>query len=684
MTIVTEAPVAKAAAPVADPFLLNAGPVGSEIRSFRWDSTPLGPWAGWPVSLRTAIEIVVAGGFPMILLWGRELIVCAYNSAYESLLAGRGRPLGQPFLEVWSEARDIIAPQLEASLAGETLRYHDAEFTLLNHGQPERVSFDYCFCPLRDESGAVIGVLNTAVPTTERIRAQQQLRRNHDTFYNLIQNNPFGVYVVDSDFLLRQVSVGAQKVFSGIRPLLGRDFAEVLRLVWSEPFATEAIDRFRHTLATGEPYISPSTVAERFDLQRSEAYDWRIERIVLPDGHYGVVCNFYDLSERKQWEAALNESEQRLRDANRRKDEFLATLAHELRNPLAPLKNGLHIARLSSKPDSTLGRTVEMMNRQLNHLVRLVDDLLDIGRISAGKVEIDSKLVSIRDVLARSIEASQTTIDSHGHRLAVEIGSEDLLVDGDMDRLAQVFSNLLLNAAKYTEPGGQIRLVASHEGDEIVVSVIDTGIGIPREELPNVFALFSQVRSHQGHWEGGLGIGLALVRSLTTLHGGSVTAESEGPGKGSTFTVRLPSATTSSSAGRGPHDAVTHAVGVTQRRILIADDALDSAESLAALLSLDGHEVMIANDGIEAVQRFGTFRPHVVILDLGMPRMDGLEAARRTRASPSGRRVTLLALTGWGQAADRERTREAGFDAHFVKPVNLAVLEQVLAAKPSL
>jgi signal transduction histidine kinase len=377
-----------------------------------------------------------------------------------------------------------------------------------------------------------------------------------------------------------------------------------------------------------------------------------------------------DLTARKNAEDAL-------RAADRRKDEFLATLAHELRNPLAPLRNGLQIARLNSPADAPFRRTIEMMDRQVSMLVHLVDDLMDVSRITTGKIELRRERMTLREVLAASAEASRAAIDSHGHKLVIEPPAEELSVEGDFDRLTQVFSNLLSNAAKYTDAGGTIELRVTRQGAEGVVSVADTGIGIPSADLPGIFEMFSQVRSHRGHADGGLGIGLSLVRQLVEMHGGSVQAESPGEGRGSTFSVRLPLTEPSTAAGPERTAVATTSSEARRHRILVVDDNEDAATSLAMLLEQLGHEVVTASDGEEGVTKAAAFRPHVVFLDLGMPRMDGAEAAKRLRTLPDGAQTVLIALTGWGEEHDRQRTRAAGFDHHLLKPIEPNLLEQL-------
>jgi len=380
-----------------------------------------------------------------------------------------------------------------------------------------------------------------------------------------------------------------------------------------------------------------------------------------------------DISEWKRTEIALNA-------ADRRKDEFLATLGHELRNPLAPLRNGLRIARRAPSDEALRERTFAMMERQLDHLVRLVDDLLDVGRITAGKIELRKSVISLSEVLASSVEDARDIMERQGHVLEIAPAADDVQVEGDFDRLRQVFSNILSNAAKYTPPGGRIDLSLRKEDGEAVVRVSDTGIGISQSDLPRVFDLFSQVRTHQDRKSAGLGIGLALVNRLIRLHGGAVEAVSGGPGKGSTFTVRLRAATLRHERQAGEAQLPAPAVSGRRHRILVADDNPDAVSSLAILLELEGHQVVTARDGAEAVEKARQFPFDIAFLDLGMPRMNGYEAAKQIRRLPGREGAILVALTGWGQDRDREGTRRAGFDRHLVKPASEGVLRELLRA----
>jgi PAS domain S-box-containing protein len=365
-----------------------------------------------------------------------------------------------------------------------------------------------------------------------------------------------------------------------------------------------------------------------------------------------------------------------LADQDRRKDEFLALLAHELRNPLAPIRNGLQVLRLSDEP-SVRRRSQEMMDRQLGHMVRLVDDLLDVSRISRNKIELRRARVRLADVIGSAVETARPLIDAAGHELEIALPAEPIVVDADLTRLSQVFSNLLTNSAKYTERGGHIRVSAEVAGDTVAVAVQDDGIGIPAAALPAIFDMFSQVDRSIERSRGGLGIGLALVKGLVEMHGGTVTAASAGPGRGSTFTVRLVTSPPAERPAVGAPGLDPHKRPA--RRVLVVDDHEDSAFTMATMLEILGDEVRMAHDGVEAVEVAEQFRPAVILMDIGMPRLNGYDATRRIREQPWGKAITIIALTGWGQEGDRARSKEAGCAGHLVKPVGLPDLQKLLA-----
>ncbi|WP_437662404.1 ATP-binding protein [Sorangium sp. So ce1182] len=367
-----------------------------------------------------------------------------------------------------------------------------------------------------------------------------------------------------------------------------------------------------------------------------------------------------------------------LRDQDRRKDEFLATLAHELRNPLAPIRTGLEILQVSGSEEQDR-KILAMIERQVGHMVRMVDDLLDVSRITRGKVELRRERVDLRSVLNSALETSRPLIEAAAHELAVRLPAEPLLLDADPTRLAQVFANLLNNAAKYTPGGGSIRVAARRDGAAVVVRVMDSGVGIPADMLPKVFDMFTQVVRSIDRAQGGLGIGLTLVRRLVELHGGTVHAESEGPGQGSTFTVRLPLAAADVPAARPPSSGSAARHATAALRVLVVDDNVDGAESLALLLRMSGHRTRAVHTGPEALTAARELGADVVFLDIGLPGMDGYEVARRLRADPGFAGLVLVALTGWGTEDDRRRAREAGFDHHLTKPVDAAEVRRLVA-----
>jgi signal transduction histidine kinase len=405
--------------------------------------------------------------------------------------------------------------------------------------------------------------------------------------------------------------------------------------------------------------------------------------IAMPDGPRMQLAITRDITQRRKSEAAIRDSESLFRRlysdlqrADRQKDEFLAVLAHELRNPLAPIRTALELVRMAGTEGAKRERACDVMDRQLRQLVRLVDDLLDVSRITRGRIALQKEPLELSIAIQHAIETSRPTIEAAGHEFTVTYPSEAIYVEADSTRLSQVFANLLNNAAKYTPRGGHITLAAERRGSTAVVSVRDTGVGIPPNMLGQIFDMFTQVDRSLEKTHGGLGIGLTLVKRLVEMHGGAVEARSEGAGTGSEFVVLLP---TYRIAARDPLEGEATRPGWTasSRRILVVDDNQDAAECLAELLRIKGHDVRTAHDGLAAVDAAQVFRPAVVLMDLGMPGLNGYDAASRIRESHGGS-VLLIAVTGWGQEDDRRRSREAGFSHHLIKPVDPDALDALL------
>ena len=506
--------------------------------------------------------------------------------------------------------------------------------------------------------------------------AIEALRKSEERFRVLFESGPVAVYSCDASGVIQEFNRRAAELW-GREPKLGdtdERFCGSFKMIRPDGSAmAHAQCPMAEVLCGKIPEARDAEVLiERPDGSRVSVVV-NIRPLTNQRGEVtGAINCFHDITERKRAERALL-------DADRQKNEFLATLAHELRNPLAPIRNSLNILALTRGDDPAAERVQEMMERQVNHMVRLVDDLLEISRITTGKIELRLEPVEIASVIRNAVETSRPLIDAGRHQLAITLSPEPLTVEGDPVRLSQVVANLLNNAAKYTEPGGQIWITVSRDGRDVVISVRDTGIGIAAELLPHVLEMFTQADRDKKRPQDGLGIGLALVKRLVEMHGGGVVAKSDGEGRGSQFTVRLPL-----SQRQLPVPAEVPSVDRNQRlssrqRILVVDDNQDAALSLGMLLKILGNEVEIARDGRSALQALETFRPSVVLLDIGMPDMSGYEVAHRMRDLPRFQDVTLVALTGWGQEEDRRRTREAGFDHHLVKPVNLDALQVLLS-----
>jgi signal transduction histidine kinase/ActR/RegA family two-component response regulator len=375
---------------------------------------------------------------------------------------------------------------------------------------------------------------------------------------------------------------------------------------------------------------------------------------------------------------ALRRHEQALQQADHRKDVFLATLAHELRNPLAPLRNAIELQRRAGSDSRVIEATRAMMERQVGQMVRLIDDLLDMSRLTAGRLQLQKTRMPLADVLNVAVETSKPLIEAARHEFTIQIPQQPIYLHADWTRLAQVFANLLNNSAKYTGTGGHIWLTAELRAGEAVIMVRDTGIGIAKNDLSRIFELFTQVAPVLERPKSGLGIGLSLVKGLVELHGGTIEATSAGLGKGSEFTVRLP-VLASVADHTSLHTVEKQSRHVRRRRIVVVDDLADAADSLATMLQMMGHDTRTAYDGVEAVQAVGAFKPDVVFLDIGLPKMNGYDAARSIRAQPHGKHVTLVALTGWGQEQDRRRAADAGFDHHLTKPIDPETVEALIA-----
>jgi signal transduction histidine kinase len=502
--------------------------------------------------------------------------------------------------------------------------------------------------------------------TALRRQAEQALRRRTEQFQTLLNEAPLGVYLIDAGFRILEMNPTAFASFGAIPDLIGSDFEQILRKRWPAERADEVLRRFRHTLATGEPHVVPEYIGERLDRRVIEYYEWQINRITLPDGDFGVVCYFRDISAHVLARKALQA-------ADRQKDEFLAMLAHELRNPLAPLRNASELLTSAGRDEARTQFSVHVIKRQVTQLTRLVDDLLDVSRITQGRIELTLEPLDLAAVISQALEAVEPVLRDKRHRVSVQASERPLDVNGDSARLVQCISNVLANAAKYTDPDGEIAVRWYAQGSMAVIDITDNGMGIPAELLPRIFDLFVQGDRALDRSQGGLGIGLSVVRRMVEMHGGEVAARSDGAGRGSTFSIRLPLIERPRASATEPQH-----VPVVRRRILIVDDNQDAADSLALLLQLDGHETQAVYTSSAALERARSYQPDIMLLDIGLPEMNGYEVAMQLRRDGAAKRIRLIALTGYGQAGDLARATQAGFDDHLMKPVEWPELQRAL------
>jgi PAS domain S-box-containing protein len=539
---------------------------------------------------------------------------------------------------------------------------------------------------VRDGSGALVGMMESIQDVTghkqaeheanaaaaELARVHRQLDESFAVLDTLLASAPVGLAFLDPQARFVRTNQALAAIHgSPVASQVGATVADLVPELWPQ------FEAMFFQALTGQATVSAELAAAMPSAPGQmrhwlvSAYPVRVEGAVI-----GVGLVVVDVTHQRLASEAL-------KDAGRRKDEFLAMLAHELRNPLAPLRNALQLLTMSPDTSQAFQKVRPMMERQLALMVRLIDDLLDISRIGQGKITLTMTEVPLAVVIETAVEGSRPHFDAVGHTLTIEPVPDSIRVQVDPARMAQVFANLLNNAARYTSPGGRITVSVQCVDGRVEIAVQDNGMGVPPAMLGRIFNLFEQVeRPHGDSWQrSGLGIGLALVRGLVELQGGSVRASSEGEGRGSRFTVALPAVTTSPAAEM----ALPPPVGVQRRRrILVVDDNTDAAQSLAMLLELMGHEVHTALDGLQAVAAVSAMEPDLVLLDIGMPGVDGYEACRRIRRLPAGRRVRVVAMTGWGQDDDRRRSHEAGFDRHLVKPAEPGEIERLLREMEAL
>jgi PAS domain S-box-containing protein len=565
--------------------------------------------------------------------------------------------VGSPFEPIYRRAMDDREAMSILHFYPDHQRYYDV------HTYPAPHGISAYFRNVTDQK--------LADAETEALVSESERQRR--IYEVALSNTPDLVYVFDLDRRFVYANEALLKMWGRRREdTIGKTNLEIGYDILQAESSDHEIDQ---VIATKQPIRGEAPFTSTAG---TRTFDYILVPVIGPDGAVVAVAGTTrDITDRKRAEQEIRDQADQLRELDRAKDQFLATLAHELRNPLAPLLNAAEVLGALKIDDKRLEWTRQVIRRQVTHMSSLLDDLLNVARITQGKLTIRPERVDLATVIDAAIEAARPLIDTKHHQLTVELTPAHINVDADPIRLSQILSNLLLNAAKYTDSGGQIDLRASRDDEHLVLSVKDDGIGIPASALGGIFTMFAQVEGSARRSEGGLGIGLALVRGLVELHGGSIQARSDGPGQGSEFIVRLPLPVSDIVAPASGEVTDTPRESVA-RRILVADDNRDAADTLSTILRMSGHEVFVAHGGQEALDFVNRYRPDFAILDVGMPDLSGYDVARGILAGPHGKHMTLVALTGYGQQADKDRAFEAGFSWHLTKPITFGELEKIL------
>lgn len=679
------------AAPASLAFLAGGGEMGALMRAHDWGSSPIGPPLTWPQPLRTVVRLMLNTGHPMYIWWGPEG-ACLYNDAYRECIGPERHPgsLGRPAREVWEEIWPIIGSQIQQVREGRGATWNVNQLVpITRHGRREDVYWTYSYSPIDDEHSpnGIGGVLVVCTETTEQVLANQRMAAERDQLGQLFEQAPtFMALLSGPNHRFEIANPSYLRLVD--RQVVGKTLAEAMPDAVEQGYGA-LLD---HVYATGEAYIAKGAKFMSQSRPGEPAAERFVDFVYQPikgkdGGAVGIFVEGADVTDRELADAALRANEARYRElslalaeSNRTKDEFLATLAHELRNPLAAIRNALALQRHARHDEAIVQSSRDIIERQMGQMVRLIDDLLDLSRLTRGIVELRREPLSLISVVRQAVETSRPVVEQAGQRLTAHLPGHDCVVAADETRLIQVLSNLINNASKFTPRGGNVEVGLRCEAAVAVLSVRDDGIGIPAEMLDRVFDMFTQVQRSHAHVGGGLGIGLTLVRQLVERHGGSVEAHSAGTGQGSEFIVRLPLAELPVPSP-APAQAAHAGFAALGLRVVVADDNADAAESLSMLLELSGNDVRTAMDGLQAWEIAQAFQPHAMLVDIAMPGLDGHALCRKVRETAWGRSVLMIATSGWGQPGDRRLSTEAGFDHHLVKPVDYDTVDALLAAK---
>lgn len=621
----------------------------------------------WAEGSRELLAAIVSASDDAIVSKSLDGTILSWN-------AGAERLFGYSAAEMIGQSINRIVPaRLQAEEQSILARLNQGE--RIDHFETVRVAKDgreifisLTVSPVRDSMGRIVGASKVARDITEKKRTEQALQISEERFRELANNIDQFAWTCNE---LGYATWYNQRWYD----FTGTTFEQVRGDGWRAVHHPDYVDQVAASLAQGVESEEPWEAI--FPMRGKDGeYRWFLSRAIPILDADGRVIRWFgtntDITEQRELELAL-------RDADRRKDEFLATLSHELRNPLAAITSSLEVLSRAGENPDLVSTAHDAIGRQTSHLVRLVDDLLDVSRITRDRIELRRTSVELEQVLFQAIEVCRPLTEQYEQTIECEVPDEAVRLDADPVRLLQILSNLLTNACNFSPPGGRIRLTATLDDADVLISISDNGAGIAPEHRESIFEIFAQGHHSSESPTRGLGVGLSLVKRLVELHGGSVGVRSEGLGKGSEFTIRLPLASGPILANTSS-DTRDVSAGEYGKRILVVDDNVDNAESLSMLLSLNGYETRVAFDGLVALELAGQFRPQIVLLDIGLPKMNGLDVCRRIRKEPWGVDIQIIAVTGWGQDSDRQKSADAGFDHHLVKPVEYSHIEQALAS----
>jgi signal transduction histidine kinase/ActR/RegA family two-component response regulator len=690
-------------------YLPQDGEMVNMLRAKDWSATALGPPSTWPESLHLQLNVCFDSPFAIAVWWGPDLIQF-YNDGYRPILGATKHPaaFGRPARETWPDIWPTIGPMVEQLMEhGVAVKGDDMPLTLDRNGYLELCNFTFSYSPIRDRDGVIHGMFTAAVETTARVAGERrqafqlqladrlrglssvdeligaanQLVRSHfdvtRSYYAEVDDEA-GTFTVPPQWIHHDnlPDLPAHGHFSHFGPdllhALCAGEAVVVENVADDPrFCAHAASYMALGLPAIVviPLIRAGRLRATFNVGHAEARRWSAEDVTL----------LADVAERA-WEALERaRAEQALLASNRMKDEFLAMLAHELRNPLAPISAAADLLALARLDADKVRSTSAIIRRQVAHMTGLVDDLLDVSRVTRGLVTLARETLDVHEIVAAAVEQARPLLQARHHELLLDEQPGRATVEGDRKRLVQVLANLLNNAAKYTAPWGRIALQVTRQDDTVTISVLDNGMGMDAGLARRAFELFAQGERNADRTQGGLGIGLALVKHLVELHGGVATARSDGLGRGSEFAITLPAAGTAALAAAGQDAAMGLHAGASRLQVLLVDDNTDAAAMLALILEAAGHDVRVEHTAHAALHYARIHPVDACLLDIGLPDLNGNELAQRLRALPGMQSALLVAVTGYGQPSDRQASQQAGFDHHFVKPVDSGRLLGLLA-----